>query len=212
MDASKPRYSQEEVYEILESALGQQSDRDGLLSHDELVEIAREAGIEREALDQAMSALAQRRTRAAAAQTDAAELAVERRLQAKRFGAALVSQGLLNLVLYLFATHVTGGTWYVWPLLGSSVLLALQLRHVLFPHDKLVRRRKREQRERERERRRVARERWRQRWLGGEEGAPRPDVGKSIETAVQKGVSLLVALAERKLDEHRAREESRRKP
>lgn len=210
MDGPQPRYSQDEVYEILESALGQQTERDGLLSHDELVEIAREAGIEREALDQAMSALAQRRTRALAAQTDAAELAAERTLQGKRFAAALVSHGLLNAVLYVFATQVTGGTWYVWPLLGSSVLLALQLRHVLFPHDKLARRRKREQRERERERRRAAHERWRQRWLGA--GNDRPDVGKTLETAVQKGVSLLVALAERKLDEHRAREQSRRKP
>lgn len=212
MDGSKPRYSQDEVYEILKSALGRQTDRDGLLSHDDLVEIACEAGIEREALDQAMSALAQQRTREMSAQADAAELAAERTLQGRRFGAALVSHALLNLVLYLFATYVTGGTWYAWPLAGSCALLALQLRHVLFPHDKLVRRRRREQRERERERRRAARERWRQRWLGGDAGGERPDVGKTLETAVQKGVSLLVALAERKLDEHKAREDARRKP
>jgi hypothetical protein len=207
MDGSQPRYSQEEVYEILKSALAQQAGREGLLSHDELVEIANEAGIEREALDQAMSALAQQQTRAMAQESEAAELAVERKLQAKRFGAALVSHGLLNAVLYLFATRVTGGAWYVWPLLGSSILLALQLRNVLFPYDKLVRRRKREQRERDRERRRVERERWRQRWFGGSRGG---DAGKAIETAVQKGVSLLVALAERKLDEHKQRDDAGR--
>jgi DNA-binding phage protein len=203
MDSAKPIYSQEEVNEILKRALSQEAGRERVLSHDELVEIATEAGIERESLDRAMAELAQENARALASRVETAEIAAERRVQLKRFGAALTSHGVLNGFLYVICVHFTGGTWYVWPLLGSGVLLALQLRHVLFPYDKVLRRRKELERERERQRKRQEREAWKQRIFGI--GAVSADNVKRFESVVQEGVSALLAIAERKLAEHHVR-------
>jgi hypothetical protein len=212
MDPSQPAYTQEEVNEILKRALSREATVERVLSHDELVEIATEAGIDRLALDRAMAELAQEHTRALARRGEAAEIAEERKLQLKRFFAALTSHALMNAFLYFLCVRFTGGTWFVWPLLGSGVLLALQLRHVLFPYDKLERRRKRAERQREKERKRAEREEWKQRFFGGR---PRSaDSGKALEkqfeTVVQAGVSALLSVAERKLAEHRQRERDRR--
>jgi hypothetical protein len=206
MEGSNSGYTQEEVNEILRRALAQEATRESVLSHDELVEIASEAGIDRSALDRAMADLAQEEMRALARKDEAAEINAERMVQLKRFLASLASHGALNTFLYFFATHFLGGTWYVWPLLGSGILLTLQLRHVLFPYDKVLRRRKREQRQRERERRAAMRAEWSKRILGA--GGPSEKV-KAFEKVVEKGVSALLAIAERKLDEHKAREELR---
>ena len=207
MDGSKPIYSQEEVNEILKRALSQEAERERVLSHDELVEIATEAGIERESLNRAMAELAQEHARALDNRSELAEIAAERRVQLKRFGAALTSHAVLNGFLYFLCVRFTGGTWYVWPLLGSGVLLALQLRHVIFPYDKLQRRRKQVERERERLRKRAEREAWKQRIFGL--GANSVDNVKRFESVVQVGVSALLAIAERKLAEHREREEAK---
>jgi hypothetical protein len=206
MDDSRPSYTQEEVNEILRRALAQEASRESVLSHDDLVEIADEAGIDRSALDRAMADLAQEHVRELARRGEAAELSAERTVQLKRFFASLVSHGALNALLYFVATRLVGGTWYVWPMVGSGILLTLQLRHVLFPYDKVLRRRKRERRQREREQRAAMRAEWSKRLLGP--GGVSDGV-KSFENVVQKGVSVLLALAERKLDEHKAREDVR---
>jgi hypothetical protein len=207
MDGAKPSYSQDEVNEILRRALSQEAARESALSHDELVEIATEAGIDRSALDRAITEFAQEHMREIARRDEAAEISAERTVQLKRFLASLVSHGALNAFLYLIAVRFIGGTWYVWPLLGSGILLTLQLRHVLFPYDKVLRRRKRERRERERERRAAQRAEWKKRFFGA--GSNVPDNVKGFEIVVQKGVSALLAIAERKLDEHKAREDQR---
>jgi DNA-binding phage protein len=100
MDSSEPIYSQEEVNEILKRALAQEAGHERVLSHDELVEIATEAGIERESLERAMVELAQENARALASQVERAEIAAERRVQLKRFAAALTSHAVLNGFLY----------------------------------------------------------------------------------------------------------------
>jgi hypothetical protein len=204
MDGPKPSYTQEEVNEILRRALAQEASRESALSHDDLVEIATEAGIDRSSLDQAIADLAQEHVRELARQGEAAEIAAERRLEMKRFLASLVSHATLNVFVYLVATRLLGSTLWVWPLLGSGALLALKLRHVLFPYEKIVRRRKRERRQRERERRAALRADWGKKLLGT--AGPAPDPAKAFEAVVQKGVSALLAIAERKLDEHRARD------
>ncbi len=209
MDDSKPGYTQEEVNEILRRALAQETGRESTLSHDDLVDIASEAGIDRSALDRAITDLAQERMRDVARSSEAAQVAGERKVQLKRFLASLVTHGTINAFLYVMATRLTGGTWYVWPLLGSGIVLALQLRHVLFPYDKLQRRRKRERRQLERERRAALRAEWGKRFLGASSGIP--DGMKGFENVVEKGVSVLLAIAERKLDEHKTREDRRDK-
>lgn len=225
MDGSQTSYTQEEVNEILRRALAQGAHQETLLTHDDLVEIADEAGIPRTALDQAMADLAQEHMRELARKDEAAELAAERRVQLNRFIASLFSLAAMNAFLYLMATRVLGGSWWVWPLLGSGALLTLKLRHVLFPYDKLLRSRRRERRQREREQRAALRAEWGKRifgGLGGLGGRPGSRVGdrlevsqvampdgKAFEIVVQKGVSALLAIAERKLDEHQRREKAR---
>jgi hypothetical protein len=209
MDNSKPTYTQDEINEILKRALEQQAVRERVLSHDELLEIAAEAGIDRESMDRAMAELAQEHTRELARQGEATEIAAERRVQVKRFTASLTSHAVLNAFLYVICTRFTGGNWYVWPILGSGALLALQLRHVLFPYEKVQRRRKEEEKQRERERKRAERAEWQKRIFG--DGSQIAEQVKGFETVVEAGVSALVAIAERKLSEHKSREESSRR-
>jgi hypothetical protein len=201
MDGLNPRYTQEEINEILKRALAQDASRERLLDHDELVEIASEAGIEREALDRAMVELAQEHARDLARRDDAAEIAAEREVQLKRFGASLVSHAALNGFLYFVSARFIGGNWFVWPLLVSGALLAMQLRHVIFPYDKVQRRRRQaerqRERERERERKRAERDEWKRRIFG--DGQSTADGGKRFESVVQSGVSALLAIVERKL-------------
>ena len=122
--------------------------------------------------------------------------------------ASAVGYSFLNVFLYFIATRFTGGTWYVWPLLGSGALLALQVRHVIFPYDKVLRQRRREEKARERERRRAARAAWKHKFF--ESGDTVAQGAKEFETAVQSGVAALLKLATRKLQDHVERQEKRR--
>ncbi len=201
-------YTQDEVNEIIKRALGEQAISERGLSHAELVEIAAESGIEREALERATAELAQSRLQELARQVVSCEIAAERVVQLKRFAASAVSYSVLNGFLYFVASRLTGGTWYVWPLLGSGALLALQVRHVIFPYDKIVRRRRREEKQRERERRRAARAAWKRGLLEG--GSAVAQGAKEFEAVVQSGVTALLKIATRKLEEHVERHEGRR--
>ena len=207
MSAPQAEYTQEEVNEIIRRALGAQAIDERVLSHAELVEIAAESGIEREALERATAELAQARTQELARQVESRAIAAERTVQLKRFGASAVSYSILNGFLYFIASRFTGGTWYVWPLLGSGALLALQVRHVIFPHDKIRRNRRREEKRRELERRRAARAAWKHRLFEG--GDVVAQGAKEFETVVQSGVTALLKIAARKLEDHVEREESR---
>jgi len=209
MSAPQAEYTQEEVNEIIRRALGAQAIDERVLSHAELVEIAAESGIEREALERATAELAQARTQELARQVESRAIAAERTVQLKRFGASAVSYSILNGFLYLIASRFTGGTWYVWPLLGSGALLALQVRHVIFPYDKILRNQRREEKRRERERRRAARAAWKHKLFEG--GDVVAQGAKEFETVVQSGVTALLKIAARKLEDHVEREESRRR-
>ena len=62
MTDPQAHYTQEEINEIIRRALSEPASRERALSHAELVEIAAEAGIERDALERATAELAQSRT------------------------------------------------------------------------------------------------------------------------------------------------------
>ncbi len=109
----------------------------------------------------------------------------------------------------MIASRFTGGTWYVWPLLGSGALLALQVRHVIFPYDRVLRNRRREEKRRERERRRAARAAWKHKLFEGGDAVAQG--AKEFETVVQSGVTALLKIATRKLEDHVEREEDRRR-
>jgi len=207
MTDPQAHYTQEEINEIIRRALSEPAARERALSHAELVEIAAEAGIERDALERATAELAQSRTQDQARQVAAHELAAERAVQLKRFASSAASYSFLNLFLYFIATRFTGGTWYIWPLLGSGALLALQVRHVIFPYDKVLRQRRREEKLRERERRRAARAAWKQKFFEG--GDTVAQGAKEFETAVQSGAAALLKIATRKIGDHVERHERR---
>jgi hypothetical protein len=209
MSDAQAKYTQEEINEIIKRALSEQARNEHQLSHAELVEIAAEAGIEREALERATAELAQARTHELAQLDESREIAAERTVQLKRFGASAVSFSILNGFLYLIDSHFTGGSWYFWPLLGSGALLAMQVRHVLFPYDKILRRRRNEENRLARERRRAAREAWKQKLFEG--GGAVAQGAKEFETAVQSGVAALLKIATRKLEEHVERAQDRRR-
>jgi hypothetical protein len=194
---AKSSYTQDEVNEIVRRALDQQATDERVLSHEELVEIAAEAGIDRDALDRATTELAQQRTQERARQADLAEMAQERTIQLKRFGASAVSLSLLNAFFYFVDTHFTGGTWFYMPLVLSGTVLGLRLRHVIFPFDKLLKRRQREEKRRDRERRRS--EHWTHRLF---EGSPASEGAKRFEVVVQAGVNVLLNVAAKKLERH----------
>jgi hypothetical protein len=106
----------------------------------------------------------------------------------------------MNAVFYVIDTHFFGGAWFKWPLLGSAIFLTIRLRNVLAPHDKLMRRRRKEARKREREQRRAARAAWKHQLFSDGQN---PSQGTNeFEKVVQTGVAALLEIASRKLDEH----------
>ncbi|MGD0839394.1 MAG: 2TM domain-containing protein [Polyangia bacterium] len=202
--SDKSTYTQDEVNEIIKRALAQEAGKESFLDHDDLVEIASEAGIGRQALERAMADIALERTRAAVRQNQAEEIAAERRLLLERFGASLLGYAAVNAALFLLCQR-TGGTWYVWPLLGSGVALAMQMRHVLFPYQKLERRRRKLAKQRARALRRAEREELKRKILGFMGNPTNTDHARAFENVVQVGVSTLLDIAERKLAQHRQR-------
>ena len=204
MSHAKPTYSQAEVNEIIRRALDKQTERQDHLDHDDLVAIADEVGIDRESLERATAELAQTRVGRLSRQDEAKEIAEERAIQLKRFGASLLSHVVMNGVFYTIDTHFFAGAWFKWPLLGSAILLTFRLRNVLAPYDKLRRRRRKEERLREREQRREARAAWKQRVFADVRSPS--DNAKEFEKVVQSGVAALLEIASRKIDEHKSRQ------
>lgn len=209
MSNAKPTYSQAEINEIIRRALDKQSEHEGHLGHDDLVAIADEVGIDRESLERATTELAQTRVSRLSRQDEAKEIAEERKIQLKRFGATLLSHAIMNGVFYYIDTRFFSGGWFKWPLLGSAILLTLRLRHVIAPYDKLSRRRKKEEQLREREQRRAARAAWKNRLFSEVQSSS--ENAKEFEKVVQSGVAALLEIASRKLDEHKARQDRDKK-
>src|SRR5258708_21689981 len=170
----KQTYPQEEVTEILKRALRQQGLRGERLSHDDLVEMADEVGIDRESLEAAARDLAQTHSDDLTHQDEARELAAERARNFNRFVSSLFTYAVVGVILYFVDLKASGGTWFYWPLMGFGVVLAFQLRAVFFPHEGLERRRRRERKEQERLERPEARPVWRRRLQSGVPPAPPP--------------------------------------
>ena len=140
----KRTYTQEEVNEILKRAMKQQNLQKEGLSHDELVEMAGEVGIDRAALESATAELVETKADQLARQDDARALAEERSRLFTGFVSSLFFYLVICGALYFIDTRFTGGTWYFWPALGWGIVLLFQLNSVLFPQRKLERRRARE--------------------------------------------------------------------
>jgi hypothetical protein len=209
----KRTYTQEEVTEILKRALRQQGLRNQTLSHDELVQMADEVGIDRESLEAATTDLAQSRAEELVANDQARELAEERTRRFRRFVSSFFTYAIVGALLYFIDKRTSGGTWFFWPLMGFGIVLAFQLRAVFFPHEGLERRRRQEQKRVRRLERKAAREAWRQRVHSTLGVHPSPDYGaKEFESAVQAGVAALLTVAARKIQAHADRSVEREAP
>lgn len=195
----KATYSQAEINEIIRRALEKQTAEQDHLDHDDLVAIASEVGIDRASLERATAEIAKDRDRALVNDDEAKAVADERTAQLKSFMGALVSHAIMNASFYFIDTQFFAGTWFKWPLLGSAILLAFRLRRVVAPREQMMRRRRREERRRIRERRREAWMDFKRRVLPH---GPAKTTGKDFEIAVQTGVTALLELAARKLEEH----------
>jgi hypothetical protein len=215
---AKRTYSQEEVNEILKRAMKQQHLEEQGLSHEELVEMAGEVGIDRAALESATAELVETRAGEMARREQALELSQERSRLLSAFVGALFTYLVIGGIVYFIDRRFSGGTWYFWVLMGFAIALLFRLRSVIFPQRSLARRKARElKRARKLERRALREAKHRQLLETFGVGSPkaadrRRDIeaqinagAREFETAVQAGVAALLNVAARKIHEHASR-------
>jgi hypothetical protein len=209
MSETRRTYSQEEVTEILKRALRQQSLRGKQLSHDELVEMANEVGIDRDSLDAATADLAQTREAELVLHDQERELAEERVRRLTKFASSLFTFLVIGVALYFISKQMGGQNWFYYPVIGFSIALAFQLRGIFFPHEGLERRRRRELKEARRQERRMAREALRSRVQASLATPPIQGLNQAVNTgakefeaAVQAGVAALLTVAAKKIQVH----------
>jgi hypothetical protein len=206
-----PTYTPEEAAEILKRALKQQSMKDQGLTHQELVEMAAEVGIDRGALEAATADVTEARAGELARQSEARELSEERARLFNRFASSLLVYVVVNVLFYFIDMRFTHGTWFFWVLFGWGIGLAFQLRAVFFPRASLESRKRHELRRAAKLERRAARHARRQRIaqvFGGHGSTHVVDAAQArneFEAAVQTGVAALMQAAARKIQAHAER-------
>jgi hypothetical protein len=175
---TEQRYSRQDVDAILGRAL-EREHRPDELTHDELVEAAREVGVTPEAIERAATeVMAERR--------DREELSAARVREWREFFAHLIPFVLVNALLITINFFTGPFPWALFPLFGWGIGLASHLYAVAVPDpEKLARRRARQQ---ERERRRQTK---RQLKAGA----------KEFEHAVGEGVAALLHVAAERIAE-----------
>ena len=166
------QYSRDEVEEILRRALETQPLE--MLSHEDLVEAAVEAGIDADDVEAAARQIEGER-----------ELRVEEdrivNWRKKRFLQSIYTYVVVNAGLFVVDIMSGPGWWVQWVLAGWGIALALGARRALIPDRERLRRRAR---------RRIAK-RNRGHW--------EKQVRKEVDRAIQVGVDALVDAASRKL-------------
>lgn len=167
-----PEYSRDEVEEILRRALETQPLE--MLSHEDLVEAAVEAGIDADDVEAAAQQIEEER-----------EIRVEENRilswRKKRFLQSIYTYVVVNGGLFLIDLMSGPGWWVQWVLAGWGIGLALSARRALMPD---------RERLRAKIRRRLS---WRRR------GKWEKQVRKEVDRAIQVGVDALVEAASRKL-------------
>ena len=124
------RYSPEEVNAILRRAVEKQAPTAGQVTHDELVETARELGIDPSQLE---AAAAEQMT---VGVYDAAreEWKVQRK---QKFFQHLRSYLIVNAFLAILSISA-GEAWFLWPLLGWGIGLAFDVSDAFWPKEKQI--------------------------------------------------------------------------
>jgi len=126
---SSRKYSSEEVSRILRRALSRE--HEDLISYEELVETAREMGIDPIRLGSAIE-------QEAAGQSS--REAREAWLRRKRSGfyAHMWSYIIVNTAILLINIFTPGGWWFQWALLGWGIGLAFHFRDAYFPSEEQI--------------------------------------------------------------------------
>ena len=129
MANSPRRYTQEEVSAILRRALERQGTSSSAITHDELIETARELGIDPMALEAAIN----EQQSVGEYESARAEYLVHRR---QKFFEHLRSYIIVNLVLFVVDILVSGGSWFFWPLLGWGIGVVFDASDTFWPKEK----------------------------------------------------------------------------
>jgi hypothetical protein len=122
------RYSQEEVNAILRRALEREGSGAGI-THDELIETAKELGIDPSALEAAIS---EQRT-VGEYEAARAEYLTRRK---QKFFEHLRSYLIVNLVLCIVDLVTSGGVWFFWPLFGWGIGVAFDASDTFWPKER----------------------------------------------------------------------------
>lgn len=117
-------YSTGEVGEIVRIALERQG-AEGRISHDELLETAREIGVAAEDIEEAVAEEAHIREARAA-------IEARRKLARQWFVADLVAYVVINGAIVVVDRAVSGGRWFVFPLILWGIVLAIHAVFLLF--------------------------------------------------------------------------------
>ena len=187
MPAPKRVYTDDEVRAILSRAIDRQraAAPEGL-SHEDLLAVARDAGIAPEAVEAAADELTTTRAAADEEQAIRKERASDFRIHLFTYLPIIAFLAVVNLM-------TTAYLWFLWPALGWGLALALHARFALFPTDHEIaedaagRARKRRRAE-EKARRKAARD-------DLKEGA------RELGHAVERGVAVLLSETARRIHE-----------
>jgi hypothetical protein len=205
IEAAQRTYSQKEVTEILKRAMAQGLRPEGL-THDDLVEMARELDIDEHALEAACADVARGKAEQIEKRTEQQELSAERTRCLQRFLSSLVTYAFISAGLFFVNVRFLPGEWFYGVLALFAVVLLFKLRAVISPERSLEKRKRKELRHQVREQRRLEREQWRKRMREAWTPSARPEIveqsAKQFEAAVQNGVAALLTLAARKIEAH----------
>lgn len=131
---SSRRYSTDEVNAILHRAVARQGGGAGnSISHDDLMETARELGLDPSQIE---AAIAEQET------VGELESAKEQYMtqRKRKFYEHLRSYLIVNAILFLLDIFTSGGVWFYWPLFGWGIGLAFDTADTFFPKERDIER------------------------------------------------------------------------
>ncbi len=133
-DQTPRRFTNDEVNAILQRALAQQGGGNATgLTYDDLLETARELGIDPSQVEAALS----EHERESEIEAARAAWRVRRK---KKFFEHLRSYVIVNVALILISVMSDSGGWFVWPLLGWGIGLMFDASDTFFPKERSIER------------------------------------------------------------------------
>jgi hypothetical protein len=189
-------YTQEEVNAILSRAVEHQSPTDGL-THDELIDTARQAGISVDSVEAAAREVVSGRATDNADRAVAEELAIQRLRARRALFAHVVTYASVNTFLVVVNVLTVSYPWALFPILGWGIGLVLHLFAFFFPNPRRVERaREKLERRKEKVRQKRMRERRRE-----DVHAVVGESAKEFGQAVERGVATMLAAAAKRIHE-----------